>query len=96
VKAPALGENKRFLVVSNNVRNRKLGDVLACRLTTADKPDIPSIVEFPPGTITDSRSCIVADDIVPIHKEDLVQMIGALSPIQMTKVEDALRAALDL
>lgn len=91
-----LREHKRFLIVSNNIRNRKLRDVLAARITTADKPPIPSIVEFPPGQVGDSRCFVVGDDIAPIEKSRLVRQIGALTPSQMAAVEDGLRAALDL
>src|SRR3989304_1109982 len=58
-----LGEHKRFVVVSNNARNRQLQDVLGVRLTTAEKPDIPSIVGFGPGEVTDNRCFAIADDI---------------------------------
>lgn len=91
-----LPENKRFVIVSNNVRNAKLNDVLGARLTTADKPDIPSIVRFVPGEVSEARCCVIADDIVPLFKRDLVQTIGALAPGQMSRVDEALKAALDL
>lgn len=91
-----LSERKRFLVVSNNIRNRKLRDVLGVRITTREKPNIPSIVEFGPGEIDTPRCYVVADDILPIQKDRLVQRVGALTPRQVTVVEDALRAALDL
>ena len=41
-----LDEPKLFVVVSNNRRNARLGSVLAARLTTSDKPAIPSIVKL--------------------------------------------------
>jgi mRNA-degrading endonuclease toxin of MazEF toxin-antitoxin module len=91
-----LSEKKRFVIVSNNVRNSKLQDVLGARITTANKPPIPSIVEFAPGEIDQPRCFVVADDIVPLLKEQLNQSVGALTPHQMQRVDDALRAALDL
>ncbi|MEX0832692.1 MAG: type II toxin-antitoxin system PemK/MazF family toxin [Actinomycetota bacterium] len=96
VRVPGLKENKRFVVVSNNDRNRKLRDVLGTRMTTREKPQIDSIVEFPPGTATDTRTFLVADDIAAIDKDALVQTVGALTPAQMSKVDEALKAALDL
>lgn len=91
-----LDENKRFVVVSNNVRNRTLRDVVMVRLTTADKPDIPSIVEFAPGEISDDRCFAVADDVWMIGKQWLRDCVGALTPRQMERVSHALRVALDL
>lgn len=91
-----LDEAKRFVIVSNNDRNQRLRDVLGVRLTTADKPSIPSIVEFRPGEIADPRSSAVADDIWLIHKDRLKRQVGALNQGQMRKVDDALRAALAL
>jgi mRNA interferase MazF len=91
-----LSENKRFVVVSNNARNRQLQDVLGVRLTTADKPDIPSIVGFEPGEVTDARCYAVADDIWLVRKEWLRDPLGALTPGQMQRVGDALRVALDI
>ena len=44
-------DDKFFLVVSNNIRNRKLESVLVVRFTTSAKPDIPSIVEIPPTEV---------------------------------------------
>ena len=91
-----LDENKRFVVVSNNVRNRTLRDVVMVRLTTADKPDIPSIVEFGAGEISETRSFAVADDVWMIGKQWLRDRVGALTPSQMERVNEALRVALDL
>lgn len=91
-----LEQNKRFVVVSNNVRNRALGDVVMVRLTTADKPDIPSIVEFGAGEISESRCFVVADDVWMIGKQWLRGRVGALTPSQMERVSQALRVALGL
>jgi mRNA interferase MazF len=91
-----LDQHKRFVVVSNNARNRALGDVVMVRLTTADKPDIPSIVEFGPGEISESRCFVVADDVWMIGKQWLRDRVGALTPSQMERVGQALRVALDL
>jgi mRNA-degrading endonuclease toxin of MazEF toxin-antitoxin module len=91
-----LKEHKRFVVVSNNVRNRTLRDVVMVRLTTADKPDIPSIVVFGAGEISQTRCFAVADDVWMIGKEWLRERVGALTPAQMECVSEALRVALDL
>jgi mRNA-degrading endonuclease toxin of MazEF toxin-antitoxin module len=91
-----LDEPKRFVVVSNNERNRILRDVLGVRMTTARKPSLPSIVEFRSGEVARPRSYAVADDIVPLRKEDLVRRVGGLTLGQMHRVEAAIRAALAL
>jgi mRNA interferase MazF len=91
-----LDEHERFVVVSNNVRNRALRDVVMVRLTTADEPDIPSIVGFGAGEISDSRCFAIADDVWMIGKEWLRDRAGALTPAQMERVSQALRVALDL
>lgn len=81
--------------VSNNVRNRKLRDIVMVRLTTADEPDIPSILEFGAGEISDTRCFVVAEDVWMIGKEWLRDRVGALSPSQMERVKQALRVGLD-
>ena len=91
-----LDENKRFVVVSNNVRNRALRDVVMVRLTTANKPDIPSIAAFGAGEISQTRCFAVADDVWMIGKEWLRDRVGTLTPKQMERVSQTLRVALDL
>ena len=92
-----LDEDKRVLIVSNNARHRQLGDVVAIRLTSKEKPDLPSIVRLEPSEMPDhSRSFALADDLWVIEKQWLQRPIGALTPAQMERVSDALRVALDL
>jgi mRNA-degrading endonuclease toxin of MazEF toxin-antitoxin module len=91
-----LDEAKRFVIVSNNERNRTLRDVLGVRMTTALKPSIASIVEFRSGQGSAERSFTVADDIVPLRKSDLIERVGGVTLAQMKRVEAAIRAALAL
>lgn len=89
-----LSEPKLFVVVSNNRRNRNLGQVLAARLTTTAKPPIPSIVALShEDQLTGSVGC---DDIVEIYQDEVRGVVGALSQASMRAVNDGLRAALDL
>jgi mRNA interferase MazF len=89
-----LDEDKYFLVVSNNRRNRNLPQVLAVRLTTTRKPALPSIVALrPPEVFTGS---VVCDDIVEIWEDEVKRDLGALSPAAMDAVARGLAAALDL
>jgi len=85
---------KPWLVVSNNARNRNLGDVLVARITTTPKPRISSIVELPPGEcVTGSVLC---DDIIAMYEDDSPELAGAMSPRTMRDVDRALAAALGL
>lgn len=89
-----LGE-KHYLVVSNSQRNAALGDVLAVRLTTTRKPDIPSIVHF---TSADEpwTGAALCDDVEKIYHYEIVRDCGALRAETMRRVDTALRAALNL
>jgi mRNA interferase MazF len=89
-----LSEPKLFLVVSNNRRNRNLGSVLGVRLTTTDKPDIPSIVVIPPGEVVVGR--VLCDDITLLYDEEIIQVRGALSPRLLKSVERGLASALGM
>lgn len=87
-------EDKYFLVVSNNRRNRNLPQVLAVRLTTTPKPALPSIVALPSAEVF--TGSVVCDDIVEIWADEVKRDLGALSPAAMSAVARALAAALDL
>lgn len=89
-----LSEAKRLVVVSNNRRNRALQSVLAARLTTSQKPAIPSVV---PLTHADQMTGVVCcDDIIEVFNDEVIEVVGALSPNTMTRVSSGLAAALDL
>ncbi|MBW3086259.1 Endoribonuclease MazF4 [Austwickia sp. TVS 96-490-7B] len=89
-------EEKFYLVVSNNQRNRFLDSVLAVRLTTSSKPPLPSIVEIDPTRDRGFEGRIVCDDIVEIFEDEVARDLGALSPETMRKVDIGLRAALGI
>jgi len=89
-----LDEAKRLVVVSNNRRNRALGSVLTVRLTTSSKPPIPSIV--PLQHIDGMTGVACCDDIIEVFEEEVIEVVGALSPGSMSKVGEGLAAALDL
>ena len=91
-----LAEKKRMVVVSPNIRNRLLQDVLGVRLTTAAKPDLPSIAAFDAGEISETRCYAVADDVWLVRKDWMGDRVGALTPAQMLRIDAALRAALGL
>jgi len=89
-----LDEPKLFVVVSNDRRNRRLSDVLAARLTTSVKPSIPSIVDLGPQDGLSGR--VVCDDLLPIYDDEVIGVVGALSPRTMRAVDRGLVAALGL
>ncbi|MBI4728258.1 MAG: type II toxin-antitoxin system PemK/MazF family toxin [Acidobacteria bacterium] len=93
VEIPCAGR-KPLLVVSNNIRNRALPSVLTIRITTAPKPEIPSIVPFLAGEpLAGSALC---DDILLVPKDRLGAPAGCLSAGTMARVDEGLRAALAL
>lgn len=85
---------KYFLIVSNNRRNRALPSVLAVRLTTTRKSDIPSRVEL--GSAEVLTGYVVCDDIVELWPDEVRRDMGALSGNAMAAVGKGLAAALAL
>lgn len=89
-----LDEPKLFVVVSNNRRNQALPQVLTVRLTTSEKPGIPSIVELGHPEVFSGRA--VCDDIVEIYEDEVRSVVGALSPNAMQAIGAGLTAALGI
>jgi mRNA interferase MazF len=85
---------KPYLVVSNNRRNRNLSSVLAVRITTSHKPDIPSVVTLGPGDPL--VGSVLCDEVGPLWEDELQADAGALSPGTMRAVEAGLHDALGL
>ena len=90
-----IGEDKYFLVVSNNRRNRAFEQVLAVRLTTTPPRDErPAMVPLGPGEImTGWVSC---DDIEVLYDDEVRADLGAVTAPAMRRVEAGLRAALGM
>jgi mRNA interferase MazF len=90
-----IGQDKYFLVVSNNRRNRAFEQVLAVRLTTAKPRDSrPAMVELSPDDVmTGWASC---DDIEVVYDDEVRADLGAVTPQTLHRVEDGLRAALGM
>jgi mRNA interferase MazF len=85
---------KPWVVVSNNVRNRQLSDVLGARITTTIKTELPTIVRLEPADPV--VGVVLADDIEPLFRDELTTLLGALSPGTITKLNRALKIALGL
>lgn len=87
-------EEKYYLVVSNNRRNGQLPQVLAVRLTTSAKPQVPTVIELDQREPFTGR--VLCDDIEALYPDEVRRDLGALTPAAMARVEDGLRAALGL
>ncbi|QUX26750.1 type II toxin-antitoxin system PemK/MazF family toxin [Nocardiopsis akebiae] len=86
---------KPWVVVSNDHRNRALGDCLAVRLTTTPRTPTTTNVALGPAD-RPFVGRIMCDDIALLGGEDLIEDQGALSFATMTCVANGLRAALGL
>lgn len=85
---------KPWVVVSNNVRNRQLDDVLAARITTTSKPELPTIVRLEPEDPL--VGVVLADEVEPLFRDELTTQLGALSPRTIMRLNRALKIALGL
>jgi mRNA interferase MazF len=90
-----IDEDKFFLVVSNNRRNRAFEQVLAARLTTTPpKAERPAMVPLGPEEVmTGWVSC---DDIETIYDDEVRADVGAVTSPAMRRIEAGLRAALGI
>jgi mRNA interferase MazF len=90
-----IDEDKFFLVVSNNRRNRAFEQVLAARLTTTPpKAERPAMVPLGPEEVmTGWVSC---DDIETIYDDEVRADVGAVTSPAMRRIEAGLRAALGM
>jgi mRNA interferase MazF len=80
---------KPFLIV-----NSQLADVLAVRITTSVKPQMPSIVMLGPQEVVVGR--VLCDDLLTLEKWELGDDLGALSRAAMLAVNQALKHALSI
>lgn len=87
---------KPYVIVSNNQRNRLLDSVLAVRVTTSDKSNIPTAV--PLGSDDPIVGYALADDIVEIFDDELDSgtYLGSLSPHTILALNTALMQALGI
>ncbi|MCT2582674.1 type II toxin-antitoxin system PemK/MazF family toxin [Actinophytocola gossypii] len=86
---------KPWLIVSNNLRNRKLRDVLAVRITTTDKhADLPTWVRLEPGDPLVGH--VNTDDLQQLGREELGELAGCLRPATLLRINEALRIVLGL
>jgi mRNA interferase MazF len=90
-----IGEDKFFLVVSNDRRNRAFEQVLAARLTTTPpKAERPAMV--PLGRDEVMTGWVSCDDIETIYADEIRADLGAITAQAIRRVESGLRAALGM
>lgn len=87
-------EPKYFLVVSNNLRNRKLDSVITVRVTSTDKSGFPAGVKL--SREDTLEGWVYCDDIVEIWEDEVMKDHGAATPNTMASVEVALCHALGI
>lgn len=83
-------EPKPVVVVSNDGRNRSRFEwVHVVRITSRGKRPLPTIVE-----LTDADAPVhgraMVDEVEMVHKDDLEDRRGSLSPATMRSIDDAL------
>ncbi len=83
---------KPWVIISNNQRNKALDDVLAARITTTPKANLPTAVKLPVGEVV--TGWILTDHISLLYTDELTAPIGALPPQVMRQLSDALRIAI--
>lgn len=84
-----------WLVVSNNHRNHALSDLLAVRITTTERhANLPTWVRL--GTGDPLAGYVNTDDLQQLHRDELHDLLGALTPATLRAVNDALRIVLAL
>lgn len=78
-----LGENKRFVVVSENGWNETFATVIAVRLTTSPNrdpgPGFPLLRKKPP-------TIAICGEVTTIHEDDLIDIADRLTPHEMQQV----------
>lgn len=84
---------KPWLVVSNNHRNRALSDLLAVRITSTNRrANLPTWVLL--GISDPLVGYVNTDDLQQLHRDELGDLLGSLSPTTLRAVNDALRIVL--
>ena len=84
---------KPWVIVSNIQRDRNLQTAIAARITTTRKnAELPTIVEL--SNDDPLVGFVLCDDLVPLYRDELNHLAGALSVNTMMRVSNALRIAL--
>lgn len=87
-------KEKYFVVVSGNQRNKNLEDFIVARITSSNKPEIPSIIDVPDDECVSGK--VLCDDLYVFYKDEVKRTLGSFSPRTMSRVSAGLTVALDL
>lgn len=86
---------KPIVVVSNDGRNRSRFEwVHVVRITSRPKRALPTIVELADADPVHGRAMV--DEVEMVHKDDLEDHRGSLSPATMRAIDEALRRVFSL
>jgi mRNA-degrading endonuclease toxin of MazEF toxin-antitoxin module len=89
-------EPKPVVIVSNDARNRSRFEwVHVVRITTRPKRSLPTIVELSDRDAPLTGRAM-ADELELVHRADLEDRRGMLSPTTMAAIDNALRSVLGL
>ncbi len=89
-------DTKPVVVVSNDGRNRsRFERVHVVRITSRPKRPLPTVVEL--GEVdAPVHGRAMVDEVEMVHKDDLEDRRGSLSPATMRAIDDALRRVFSL
>jgi len=89
-------EAKPVVVVSNDGRNRSRFEwVHVVRITSRTKRPLPTVVELSDADAPVHGRAMV-DEVEMVHKDDLEDRRGSLSPATMRAIDEALRRVFSL
>jgi mRNA interferase MazF len=71
-----------------------LESVLAVRITSSQKPAIPTVVRL--AADDPVTGFVLCDDLAPLYRDEIRSDAGAASPATMRRIADGLRSALSL
>lgn len=92
----AIDDARPVVIVSNDGRNRSRFEwVHVVRISSRPKRPLPTIVELSDADAPIHGRAMV-DDLELVHKDDLEDRRGALSPATMRDIDQALRRMLAL
>lgn len=86
---------KLYVIVSNNLRNKRLDTAIGVRVTSTNKyTELPTVVALPPQERV--NGWVRCDDITELWDEDLPRdsATATLSPSTMKAIESGLASAL--
>ena len=92
------GKPRPAVIVQSNAFPATHSSVVVCQMTSelADAPDFRVTIEPNPGTGLRTRSQVMADKPVTVHRDRIGRRIGRLGPAEMARLNVALALVLGL